>query len=136
MKHKHVTGEAFKDYYLNQVGNGMPVFVGAAGQRGHGLGNILRGLFRIATPLIKTIGSSALKKSKPIMKQVGKWALNEGINAVANAVSKGGKRSSQQNHPPPKRRRVNPSGVATKRGNNRARRRKPTVNRSKPDIFS
>ena len=72
MKHRPVTGEGFKDYYVNQIGHGMPVFAGATMQRGHGMGNILRGLLRVAMPLIKSVGKSALKKSAPVIKEVGK----------------------------------------------------------------
>jgi len=36
----------YEDYYTNQGGGEMPVFVGAKRQRGHGLGSMLSGLFR------------------------------------------------------------------------------------------
>ncbi len=51
----------YDDYYLNQVGSGLPVFAGARVQRGHGLGNMLSGLVRAAMPLVKS-GSKALAK--------------------------------------------------------------------------
>lgn len=55
----------YEDYYLRQSGNGLPVFHGSSGQRGHGLGSMLSGLFRSAVPMIKrglaTFGRHALK---------------------------------------------------------------------------
>ena len=88
MKLRPITGEGFEDYYVNQIGHGMPVFTGAAMQRGHGLGNILRGLFKVAVPLIKTIGKSALKKSVPILKEVGKQAVKRSYDAVTEELTK------------------------------------------------
>ena len=51
----------YDDYYLKQVGSGLPVFVGGKVQRGHGLGNIFSGLARAAMPLLKS-GVKALGK--------------------------------------------------------------------------
>src|SRR5215470_6114747 len=55
----------YESYYMNQSGNGMPVFVGGRGQAGHGLGSMLSSLFRSAFPMIKrglaTFGKHALK---------------------------------------------------------------------------
>ena len=65
------------DYYSNQAGRGMPVFVGTRGQRGHGLGSMLAGLFRRAVPMLKR-GLSIF----------GKQALKTGLN-VANDVVDG-----------------------------------------------
>ena len=36
----------YEDYYTSQTGSGMPIFVEARHQRGHGLGSMLSGLFR------------------------------------------------------------------------------------------
>lgn len=65
----------YKEYYLNQIGNG--VFMGGANQRGHGLGHIFSGLFRAALPLLKSAA-----------KTVGKQAMRSGIDAVRD-VSQG-----------------------------------------------
>jgi hypothetical protein len=65
------------DYYINQSGSGMPVFEGSRGQRGHGLGSILSGLFRNAMPI--------LKRGLAIF---GKQALRTGLE-VANDVAGG-----------------------------------------------
>ncbi|KAJ8048251.1 hypothetical protein HOLleu_00494 [Holothuria leucospilota] len=67
----------YEDYYLHQIGHGLPVFRGGRGQRGHGIGNILGGLFRSAVPLLKK-GAKAL----------GKEALRTGM-AVAGDVLDG-----------------------------------------------
>ena len=87
MKHRPVTGEGFKDYYLNQIGHGMPVFAGTSMQRGHGVGNILRGLLRVALPLVKSVGKSALKKSAPIIKEVGTRAIKRGADILATEMT-------------------------------------------------
>lgn len=50
----------FTDYYVNQAGGELPVFQGSRGQRGHGFGSILSGLFRSAVPMLKRIGKQAL----------------------------------------------------------------------------
>ena len=50
----------FTDYYVNQAGGAMPVFQGSRGQRGHGFGSVLSGLFRSAVPMLKRIGKQAL----------------------------------------------------------------------------
>ena len=78
MKHRPVTGDGFKDYYLNQIGHGMPVFAGATMQKGHGVGNLLRGIIRGASSLLNTVGESVLKKSALVLKEMGKRALKVG----------------------------------------------------------
>src|SRR6267154_3750267 len=50
----------FTDYYVNQAGGSLPVFQGSRGQRGHGFGCVLSGLFRSAVPMLKRIGKQAL----------------------------------------------------------------------------
>jgi len=70
----------YQDCYIgkNQFGGGnMPIFVGAKYQRGHGLGNILGGLFRsIILPFIK--------RNAPMM--VNK-AMKTGINMAGDVAS-------------------------------------------------
>ena len=87
MKNKRETGRGFSDYYVKQTGQGMAVYSGASMQRGHGIGNILRGLFRIATPLIKTAGKEAFRQSKPILKKIGKQVLKRGLDEMTSATS-------------------------------------------------
>ena len=49
----------YDNYYKNQVGHGLPVYVG--GMKGRGLGSVLSGLLRTAVPLLKK-GRKALLK--------------------------------------------------------------------------
>ena len=64
----------YEDYYIRQSGNGLPVFQGSRGQRGHGLGSMLSGLFRSAVPMLKrglaTFGKHALKTGLEIASDV------------------------------------------------------------------
>ena len=66
----------YESYYTNQSGNGLPVFSGSRGQRGHGLGSILGGLFRSALPMLKR-GLAAF----------GKHALKTGLDIANDVVS-------------------------------------------------
>ena len=66
----------YKTVYNDQIGNGLPVFVGG-GMKGNGLGNVLSGLFRTAIPLLKRGGKALLKEG-----------LRTGLN-VANDVIEG-----------------------------------------------
>ena len=44
----------YEDYYTGQVGGNIPVFRGARYQRGHGLGNVIGGLFgRVVLPFLQ-----------------------------------------------------------------------------------
>lgn len=43
----------YEDHYMNPSGNGIPIFIGSQGQRGHGIGSVPLGLFRYAVPLLK-----------------------------------------------------------------------------------
>ena len=46
--------DMYEDYYANQSGGAMPVFVGTKRQRGHGIGSMLSGLFRnVVLPFLK-----------------------------------------------------------------------------------
>lgn len=67
----------YENYYTAQSGNGLPVFRGYPGQRGHGLGSILGGLWRRALPFLKQ-GLAFF----------GKQALNTG-SQIATDVSAG-----------------------------------------------
>jgi len=53
----------YDDYYSQQAGGSMPVFVGKRYQKGHGLGSILGGIFsRYVVPFAKDLGKQALGK--------------------------------------------------------------------------
>ena len=64
----------YEDYYMSQSGSGMPVFAGSRGQRGHGLGSMLSGLFRSAMPMLKRglafFGRHALRTGAQIANDV------------------------------------------------------------------
>lgn len=118
----------YEDYYKSQSGSGLPVFEGSRGQRGHGLGSMLSGLFRSAMPMIRR-GLAAF----------GRHALKTGLE-VANDVVEGQSFSNSA------RRRV-PEGIKrfagmsdfsgqSGSGRNKSRRRKraASVKRSKKRI--
>ena len=69
-------------YYLNQQqGNGMPVFIGSAWQRGHGqVGYGLRGLF-------KSLARTVMPMVKSGAKTLGKIALSTGANVLGDVLS-------------------------------------------------
>lgn len=86
----------YETYYLDQSGSGIPVFAGSRGQRGHGIGSLLGGLFRSALPMIKrglaTFGKHALKTGLEIandvvegdsLKNAAKRRVPEGIKRFA-----------------------------------------------------
>ena len=47
----------YDNYFKNQVGSGLPVFIGRGG-----LGNVLSGLFRSVIPIMKRGGKALLKE--------------------------------------------------------------------------
>ena len=88
----------YENYYIDQSGSGLPVFVGGRGQRGHGLGSILSGLFRSALPMLRrglaTFGKHALKTGLDIandvvagdsLKEAAKKHVPEGIKRFATS---------------------------------------------------
>ena len=54
-----------------QRGGSMPVFAGAAYQRGYGVGRVMKNMLREATPLLK---------------QAGKQAVKTGLSVVASGI--------------------------------------------------
>jgi len=70
--------DMYESYYLKQSGSGVPVFVGSRGQRGHGIGSVLGGLFRSAVPMLKRG-----------LANFGRHALKAGLD-IANDVVEGG----------------------------------------------
>jgi len=83
----------FEDYYLAQIGYGVPIFEGYQGQRGHGLGSILSGLFRSAVPLIKRrlafFGKQALRTGAEIAGDVadGQSFADSAKKRVSNRIN-------------------------------------------------
>ena len=71
----------YENYYADQSGSGIPVFVGQLHQRGHGLGQTISGLFkRFVIPFVA-----------PRAKEVGKKILGNvvktGMEMVGDVVS-------------------------------------------------
>lgn len=64
----------YNDYYTQQSGFGLPVYIG--GMRGRGLGSVLSGLFRAAVPLMKKTGKALLKEG-----------VSSGLNIVQDVLS-------------------------------------------------
>ena len=56
------TGKDFEQHFVNQLGEGMPVFSGPRTQRGYGLGHVLRHMGKSAVPIIKHAGKEAIKR--------------------------------------------------------------------------
>ena len=94
MKKKYcceATRSLYTDYYVNQAGNGsLPVFQGNRGQRGHGFGSVLSGLFRSAAPMLRRIGKTALTTGAQIASDLlggksfsesAKSRVRQGINS-------------------------------------------------------
>lgn len=58
----HRRPKLYEDFYCNQSGHGLPVFVGGRSQRGHGLGSFFGGLGRMLLPFFKTGGKALLRE--------------------------------------------------------------------------
>ena len=71
-----IDNKAYENYYLQQVGQGIPVFEGANLQRGYGLGGILGGLLRSALPMLRRGVQS-----------FGKQALSTGLNIAQDTIN-------------------------------------------------
>ena len=52
----------YEDFYCNQHGHGLPVFIGGRNQRGHGIGSFFSGLGRMVLPWLKTGGKALLRE--------------------------------------------------------------------------
>ena len=107
--HCHRT-KMYEDYYLNQSGQGLPAFAGTRYQRGHGLGNMLRTLARVAVPLlkkgVKTVGKQAWRTGMALagdlmqgqnVKKAAKRRMSQGLTQLVTQRGRGRKRK----HPPP-----------------------------------
>jgi hypothetical protein len=88
----------FDQYYKHQQkgGGDFPVYVGRVRQRGHGIGDIFRTIWRYLFPAIKTMTPHALRTGANIVEDVSSgntWkdsAMKHGpslINQVPNVIS-------------------------------------------------
>ena len=118
----------YEDYYLAQSGNGLPVFQGSRGQRGHGLGSMLSGLFRSAVPMIKrglaTFGKHALKTGLEIAGDVseGKSFKDSARERIVPTILPGIKRFAEQE-------------LFSNQSGSGRRRRAKKIKRARKDIF-
>ena len=67
--------KAYENYYLSQVGHGMPYFAGARVQQGYGLGNLFSSIAKSVLPLVK-------KGAKTLEKQV----LQSGVDFASDVL--------------------------------------------------
>ena len=67
--------KAYENYYLSQVGHGMPYFAGARVQQGYGLGNLFSSIAKSVLPLVK-------KGAKTLGKQV----LQSGVDFASDVL--------------------------------------------------
>ena len=76
--------KAYEDYYLHQVGQGIPTFEGPNLQRGYGLGGIVSGLLRSAVPLFRRAAIPLIKRG---VRSLGKHALKTSVNIAQDALA-------------------------------------------------
>lgn len=117
----------FDQYYTHQQKGGqiLPVYVGRARQRGHGIGDIFRNIWRFVFPALKTIAPHALRAGVNIVEDVGsgsRWkdsvlkhgpslldqipsAINAGIGASSNQSGSGRRRKKTSKRRISKKRR-------------------------------
>lgn len=50
------------DYYEAQAGGAIPYYSGSTMQHGGGIGDVLKGLFKSAVPIIKSVGKQVLPR--------------------------------------------------------------------------
>ena len=128
----------YENYYVTQVGKGMPYYSGRQFQRGHGLSG---GLF-------SSIGSAVLPMIKSGIKTVGKEVLRSGAKLASDALQgknlkKGAIHRAKQSGvnllkriavPPPPREPVQPPLKRRRKRHSAIKRSKKSSTRSK-DIF-
>lgn len=80
--HHENSRKLYEEYYTKQVGGALPFFVGTRYQRGHGLGNILKVVTRLAAPL--------LRKANPFVKRgakaLGRRALQTSADIIGDVL--------------------------------------------------
>jgi hypothetical protein len=116
----------FDQYYSQQQkgGGDFPVYVGRARQRGHGLGDIFKSIWRILFPAMKSLAPHALRAGANIVEDVTKgktWkdsTLKHVLGEIPGAISSVTSSRNVQSG----------SGVRRKQNNKRKRVRR--------DIFS
>ena len=133
----------YEDYYVNQVGHGLPVFVGGGGRRyrGHGFGSLLAGIGRAVVPLLKKGGKALLKEGARTGLRVAQDVMSGQRlgSALKQRAGQSGKRLlTQVLSPSPSRRqkRIKTKRTAQGKQSGRQRRRQqPKKQRRVTDIF-
>ena len=139
----------YEDYYVNQVGHGLPVFVGGGGgggrrYRGHGFGSLLAGIGRAVVPLLKKGGKALLKEGARTGLRVAQDVVSGQRlgSALKQRAGQSGKRLLKQvlSSPSPSQRRQ--KRIKTKRtaqgkqsGRQRRRQQPKKQQRRVTDIF-
>jgi len=79
----------YENYYVKQRGGAMPVFVGTKRKRGHGIGSMLRGLFRnVVLPFLKgSLAGNVLKTGVSSVGRCGTGKVIERYGKKANTRS-------------------------------------------------
>ena len=67
--------KAYENYYLSQVGHGMPYFAGARVQQVYGLGNLFSSIAKSVVPLVKNDA-----------KTLGKQVLQSGVEFASDVL--------------------------------------------------
>ena len=134
--------QLYDDYYKQQVGHGLPVFVGGRNYRGHGLGSLLAGIGRSVIPLPKRGGKALLKEgARTGLQVVSDLASGQRVGASLKRRSKeAGKRLLHSAVSNPKRIKTSRQGGRKQTGggqlkNQRRRRKKPKKQNTLVDIF-
>ena len=132
----------YEDYYVNQVGHGLPVFVGGGGRRyrGHGFGSLLAGIGRAVVPLLKKGGKALLKEGARTGLRVAQDVMSGQRlgSALKQRAGQSGKRLLKQVlSPSPSRRqkRIKTKRTAQGKQSGRQRRRQQPKKQRVTDIF-
>ncbi len=123
----------YEDYYMNQTGagGGMPVFVGARFQKGHGLGSILSGLFRRVLPFLRANGRNFANN-----------LIDTGVNVARDVFDNGKKLGDSLKERVPEGIKRTVQDLNFQSGSGLAKRRRLTVKKAKKkakcskDIFN
>ena len=132
----------YEDYYVNQVGHGLPVFVGGGGRRyrGHGFGSLLAGIGRAVVPLLKKGGKALLKEGARTGLRVAQDVMSGQRlgSALKQRAGQSGKRLLKQVlSPSPSRRqkRIKTKRTAQGKQSGRQRQRQQPKKQRVTDIF-
>ena len=138
----------YEDYYVNQVGHGLPVFVGGGGRRhrGHGFGSLLAGIGRAVVPLLKKGGKALLKEGARTGLRVAQDVMSGKRlgSALKQRAGQSGKRlltqvlspsPSQQQRRRQKRIKTKRTAQGKQSGRQRRRRQQPKKQQRMTDIF-